>query len=196
MQSVGHHHLYEYSPLAPGPNSFRLLEILPADELKPSSQPKCRLYNYSPDECSIPIPDYEALSYVWGHPHKTKSIEVNEKILYITENLYAALMQLRIRGVQWTWIDAICINQDNKQERGHQVRSMARIYGKAHHVIVWLGEEACGSDIAFEAIRNRSTSKNDDDAKKAIIHLLERPYFRRIWVRPSISELCIVTDRC
>jgi hypothetical protein len=37
------------------------------------------------------------------------------------------------------WIDVICINQDNLQKRGHQVRQMNKIYEEAEQVIIWLG---------------------------------------------------------
>ena len=39
------------------------------------------------------------------------------------------------------WIDALCINQDDLQERATQVKLMGRIYGRAEFVNIWLGEE-------------------------------------------------------
>lgn len=39
------------------------------------------------------------------------------------------------------WADAICINQDDVQEKGHQVNMMGKIYTKAIGVIVWLGQD-------------------------------------------------------
>jgi hypothetical protein len=38
------------------------------------------------------------------------------------------------------WIDAICINQEDITERGHQVQLMGRVCSKATRVLVWLGE--------------------------------------------------------
>jgi hypothetical protein len=38
------------------------------------------------------------------------------------------------------WIDAICINQDDNDERGEQVARMGAIYGQATTVVLWLGE--------------------------------------------------------
>ena len=35
------------------------------------------------------------------------------------------------------WVDAVCINQEDKQEKEHQVQYIAKIYGKASYVIVW-----------------------------------------------------------
>jgi hypothetical protein len=39
------------------------------------------------------------------------------------------------------WTDAICINQQDLDERGHQVQLMGSIYRNAHMVIVWLGTD-------------------------------------------------------
>ncbi|KAK3950876.1 hypothetical protein QBC32DRAFT_345471, partial [Pseudoneurospora amorphoporcata] len=59
---------------------------------------------------------------------------------------------------------------------------MAKIYAKANRVIVWLGEEAAGSDPALEDVRiaaERSTRRLGN--KAGILILLQRPWFRRIW---------------
>ena len=49
--------------------------------------------------------------------------------LPITRNLYRALKQLRCNNQSRVfWIDAICVNQQDMDERGHQVQRMADIY--------------------------------------------------------------------
>jgi hypothetical protein len=40
------------------------------------------------------------------------------------------------------WVDAICINQKDVNERGHQVGIMRDVYSKAARVLIWLGEES------------------------------------------------------
>ena len=175
---------YPYSSPLPGSNSIRLLRLNPSeDETAPI---KCQLFNYSLDGSDKGPPQYEALSYVWGNPENTLPIFIDEHQFNITENLYAALRRLRDRSIEWIWIDAICINQQDQQERGHQVRSMAKIYGRAHRVVVWLGEAADGSDRAFEEIRARKkwlNSSGNEIIQQAVLALLQRPWFRRIWVR-------------
>jgi hypothetical protein len=37
------------------------------------------------------------------------------------------------------WVDAVCINQLDPVEKGHQVAQMGRIYENAERVVVWLG---------------------------------------------------------
>lgn len=61
--------------------------------------------------------------------------------LKVTKNLYNALKELReTHGSTFLWIDAICIDQSNSQERASQVCMMQEIYTRAKSVVVWLGE--------------------------------------------------------
>ena len=39
------------------------------------------------------------------------------------------------------WIDSICINQEDDEERTQQVSIMRMIYQQASKVTIWLGEE-------------------------------------------------------
>jgi hypothetical protein len=50
------------------------------------------------------------------------------------------------------WIDAICVNQDNLEERSHQVRRMADIYSNASRVVAWIGSETGESKLALCAM--------------------------------------------
>jgi hypothetical protein len=96
--------------------------------------------------------------------------------------------------VRTIWVDAVCINQENEEEKGHQIQSMARIYGQANRVIVWLGEAADNSDRAVEEIRTAAgrqstNSSNEKSIQQAILALLQRPWFRRIWVREHTLDI-------
>lgn len=80
---------------------------------------------------------YHALSYTWGGTEKASHVMVDGKELGVTSNLYMALQHLRLKDVdQVFWIDAICIDQDNRDERRHQVEHMCKIYSQAEDVIV------------------------------------------------------------
>ncbi|KAK3338240.1 heterokaryon incompatibility protein-domain-containing protein [Neurospora tetraspora] len=139
-----------YSKLPVSRSHIRLLQLLPSENEDAAIH--CRLFCTPLD--SKGTRPYEALSYVWGSEAKPCSISINGCDLPIGENLYAALLHLRDHSIERTiWIDAICINQDDEEEKGHQVQSMAKIYAKASRVIVWLGEEAASSDQALEEIR-------------------------------------------
>lgn len=90
-------------------------------------------------------------------------------------------------------VDLVCINQEDIEERGHQVQIMAKIYSKAHRVIVWLRETTDNSNRALEEIRVAAGKgfMNSSDKEKilqAILALLQRLWFRRIWVRGQTLE--------
>lgn len=105
--------------------------------------------------------DYIALSYVWNHPKKPEEpdhyfITVNGSAFKVTPNLYHALEALRksdrVRQGFKLWIDAICIDQNNLDERGSQVARMRDIYQSAWQVLIWLGPSDEGTDLAFSAL--------------------------------------------
>jgi hypothetical protein len=45
-----------------------------------------------------------------------------------------------VDGPRLVWADAICIDQTNNSERGHQVNIMGEIYRTARNVVVYLGK--------------------------------------------------------
>jgi hypothetical protein len=69
----------------------------------------------------------------------------------VTPNLGAALQRLRREDeVRIVWIDALCINQNDLDERASQVSFMREIYASARRVVVWLGSDDDG--LAHDAI--------------------------------------------
>ncbi|KUJ09719.1 HET-domain-containing protein, partial [Mollisia scopiformis] len=85
-------------------------------------------------------PKYEALSYAWGRADVVKGVELNGRRVEIRVNLWLALVHLRrTKEERLLWIDAICINQADLEERSEQVQIMAYIYSRAKRVLVWLG---------------------------------------------------------
>jgi Heterokaryon incompatibility protein (HET) len=135
-----------------GPRGFRLLSIS-----EKSSQLSCTLNTFTigADDC----PQFKALSYTWGSPiygreeffASTRTIVCNGQPFAVGLNLWDALEQLRTSGYEgYIWIDAICINQQNKGERNAQVLLMGDIYASALEVIIWLGKDtAFLSDVEW-----------------------------------------------
>ena len=73
----------------------------------------------------------------------------NHKAISVTRNLMDALHRFRRPDASRVlWADAICINQDDVEERGSQVQLMARIYSEASRVLIWLGH---GDPITIQA---------------------------------------------
>jgi hypothetical protein len=88
---------------------------------------------------------YEALSYIWatedGDCQLSSQIQRGDRIIWVTKNCELALRYLRKEDLPRTlWVDAICINQKDDKERGHQVGFMRDVYAKATEVVVLLGE--------------------------------------------------------
>jgi hypothetical protein len=91
--------------------------------------------------------DYEALSYTWatedGDRKRSSQIRCDGTRIWVTKNCELALRYLRKENSNRVlWVDAICINQKDSKERGHQVGMMRNVYSKATEVLVWLGESS------------------------------------------------------
>ncbi|KAK4078564.1 uncharacterized protein Triagg1_2895 [Trichoderma aggressivum f. europaeum] len=128
---------YNYNQIDLEGHAIRLLRLLPGSA---SDQISCEIIQarlYPEEE----VLQYEALSYTWGSAKAPETITVNGKLLAVTENLYKAFQQLRYPNQERIlWVDAICINQDDNKERGHQVQQMGDTFKNAARVIFWLGE--------------------------------------------------------
>lgn len=186
---------YRYSSLSV--NYIRLLRLHPhSDEHAPI---QCQLFEYPLIDSGKGTHLYEALSYVWGSEKKPRCVFTNEGDVYIGENLHAALLRLRDRSLdRIIWADAICINQDDLEERVRQVKMMAKIYAGASRVVVWLeaatdsrpvdNETTADVRKALETISRAAdgqfkTFSGDEVNRLAVHKLLQRPWFERIWVR-------------
>ncbi|TID21430.1 HET-domain-containing protein [Venturia nashicola] len=138
---------------------IRLLRISPATFH--SSPLRCQLIYTSLDG----LPTYKALSYTWGSPYSENlsrrpvpslgeaRLWIDNQPVNITANLNSALRYLRPQNEELIlWVDAICINQNDNEEKAWQVQQMRRVYEIAISTIVWLGPPADGSDLAIEAL--------------------------------------------
>jgi len=122
-----------YRPLDVELGEIRILHLLPSKSFDDIIQ--CELL-YT--RLSDPL-EYEGLSYVWGKPEFTKTIELNGSDFHITPNLESALRHLRRSDSNRTiWVDAICINQKDTSERNHQVTLMKQIYEHCTADLAWL----------------------------------------------------------
>ena len=84
---------------------------------------------------------YEALSYEWGENSSNHTIKNSGADRNITPNLYAALRRLRYPNTKRTlWIDQLCINQWDDDEKAEQIALMSLIYQKCDQCVIWLGE--------------------------------------------------------
>jgi hypothetical protein len=96
-------------------------------------------------------PPYIALSYTWGDPNDPLPIVIDGIVVKVTRNLHSALTNLREDLVaRPLWVDAICIDQSDDDEKSKQVQLMGKIYQEALHVMVWLGPADDTSDAVMD----------------------------------------------
>lgn len=152
---------YQYQPLSSPTTQIRLLEVLPGRGII-----QCRLLVTDLEEAKG---TYEPISYCWkaysreswwGSAYKEKKkqkrrrVRINGANFYITENLHAALLQMRFEDrARVLWADAICINQEDDKEKSAQVAIMAQIYGSGSRTLAWLGEADRGTRKAFDFLK-------------------------------------------
>lgn len=107
--------------------SSRLLSILPGVFKTPLV---CRLDEYTSDSEDDLFESvcYEALSYTWGNDSENpkEEITLNGCSFSVMENLYAALQILRRENRERViWVDAVCIDQNDIDDKERQVSSIA-----------------------------------------------------------------------
>jgi hypothetical protein len=131
-------------------------------------------------------PDFVALSYTWGPADaddkdgnavsERMPIYINSCRLDVYPNLFDALTQLVRSGFdRCIWIDAICINQGDKDEATQQVRMMDTIYKSASSTVLWLGRESGRTARAAAVVAQCASISRD-----ATMKLLDSP----TWAEP------------
>ncbi|KAF4978618.1 hypothetical protein FZEAL_5021 [Fusarium zealandicum] len=181
----------DYSPLAPT-GEIRILVLGRGSSSDPI---QCTLLHSTHGEM-----EYQALSYEWGDEKENDpSIAVNGQSVQIRNNLYEAMSHIRESSEElYLWVDALCINQADLQEKNRQVAMMGEIFASATQVIAWLGVASDGSDTAMDWMTNKDILKKrlsrcppDSPERKAVVELCSRSYWRRVWI---IQELYLSQD--
>jgi hypothetical protein len=192
--------------------SIRLLDLYPGEPNSPL-QGSLRTAILDPPEF------YEALSYTWGAPETAAFLHVETGSVPLTLNLVQALLRLRRKDtIRTIWIDQICINQNDIEERGQQVSLMGDIYRGASMVDIWLGEEDSDTSEGMlyipHLLKSFTHSEERDETGDEVPHVLEvlglltiksprwialrslfeRPYFRRMWIvqEVALGKKCVV----
>lgn len=219
----------EYPQLPIGVDAVRILTLEPARTfLDPI------ICNLSPAAFST-RPKYVALSYTWGNPYpgedelhenrpvrledrlrnisktsehpKLVPIILNNQLFGIPPNLYLILSHLRSPTLTLPlWVDAICINQMDMEERNTQVAMMSFIYTRAIKVVAWLGTRKYdfSVDLArlsevwkrgqvrhFATTLSSVTTKfrsSPEPNESTFARIAESAYWTRLWI---VQELCM-----
>lgn len=143
---------FRYPALGPAPDAIRLVEIhspTTNDGMINASLLDARLSHN---------PYFYAISYEWGPAEGLQTILLNGRPFQVRRNLFDFLTTYNDKGGARTlWIDSICINQEDTQERNRQVSIMGDIYRTATSVQLWLGNEADNSGALLRHLRQEGT---------------------------------------
>ncbi|KAF2264433.1 HET-domain-containing protein [Lojkania enalia] len=188
---------YAYKPLQQ--NEVRVIHLYPGQHVEPL---RCQIRHVD----LAGNPPYESLSYCWGLDRPEAHIQCDGGVIPVTKNLFSALRHLRGERISRTlWIDAVCINQADIEERGYQVSLMKDIFQLSQRTVVWLGEEYEHSGLAIQLIRELAGASQErsarswrshisrkipplyDPAWQALAQLLQRPWFHRAWIVQEVS---------
>ncbi|KAJ4287565.1 hypothetical protein N0V90_012268 [Kalmusia sp. IMI 367209] len=200
-----------YPPLS-HPGCIRLLNIDPATT---TQEPiSCWLEELDLEHHKAGYSSFSALSYRWGTQQAPRQISLNGHKISIRQNLYDFLVLARRN--EWTrnfWIDGLCINQDDIEEKSQQVARMGQIYSRAGNVLIYLdnlssiercaiGELSRISDHYCYNIRwqpltlgnlnhiqfrkRHLEQKLSEEARLGIEQLARHPYWSRKWIVQEI----------
>jgi hypothetical protein len=115
----------------------------------------------------LQCPPYEALSYTWGDPAEKSPINISGAMFSAQRNLKSALHHLRYPDkVRILWVDALCINQSDNEEKSAQVARMGDIYKNAEQTTVWLGEAGDDNHEAIEECKRACQHFASEDLRR------------------------------
>ena len=193
--------LFAHEPLDITGYTIRLVRLLPDT---PSSPICCEIQHLDLTAT------YACLSYVWGSEPATQLIYINGKRFFVRQNLYEYLLRARHdRDGHLLWIDAICIDQENIEERNHQVALMGQIYSLAQFTDVWLGFGDSSLEVLFDLLDRKAKSipvirvlTNDEFVERpgdplcnALIEGTPRLHDLEYWSRLWIMQEFVLTQR-
>ncbi|KAI9666761.1 MAG: hypothetical protein M1831_001536 [Alyxoria varia] len=181
-----------------GENEIRILRLHPGAGFDPV---RADLFDVDLYNC-----EYDALSYAWGgHKLLRRFIVVNDRKLLVSDSLHRALCAIRSTNSEVSiWIDAISINQADREEKSRQVKLMRHIYENAQTTIVWLGSAPKGLDRAFQHIsqtahilkENGKPQPLRDEPGLAFGKILSRRWWSRVWVVEEVALSKEIVVKC
>ncbi|EYB28739.1 hypothetical protein SNK04_005230 [Fusarium graminearum] len=188
------------------PSHIRILELLPAPREKALEG---RLLVVDVDK----PPAYEALSYTWADASNDSSlcqrifIGHGNRALPITSSCHQGLRHLRkeLESV-FIWVDSVCINQSDLEERSYQVAMMDDVFSRANVVHAYVGEDEYGNSRKgtkavplLQSITEptRPPGREFKNHAPAILDpFFQRPFFSRLWVVQEVLLARSVVLHC
>lgn len=141
--------VYQYKQLNRERKEIRVLDVQPFTS---DGMVQCSVRHVS--LLDDPISNYEAVSYVWslikGDP---VCIKLDGHTISVPPAAEDVLKNLRHPAKKRVlWVDAICINQEDMEERASQVALMGEVYSKTACTVIWLGAADDSTSMAFTSL--------------------------------------------
>ncbi len=149
---------FTHEPLL-GQRTIRLVQLI-----SPQRSDSDAIFSFVETSLDDPSLEYVAISYAWGKPDFSAPFLVEKSsgmsVLPITPSAWKALHTLgpglispEHQQARYLWMDQICIDQGNDEEKGKQVQLMGEIYAKCWYCAIWLGSSDASSENAFRFLR-------------------------------------------
>jgi hypothetical protein len=186
-----------YSPITQS-CGIRILHLVPS--LSRQGPVSCHLEHVTLRD----KPQFNAISYRWGDLRVPEYVLLNGIRTAVSQNLHHVLETLSAQEQGHTptlWVDALCINQSDYQERSHQVPLLAKVYETAKEVVICAGVATDADEGIIKALKNRATTifehgdlkqpsstdeiSEDFDHNRAV-ELLSDEYWTRMWTVQEI----------
>ncbi|TLD17105.1 uncharacterized protein PgNI_02276 [Pyricularia grisea] len=180
---------------------IRLLKLWPR---WPLGEIRCELVEA--DMGTADCPAYEAISYHWGSGKPTEPVYIDGRVFLVSPTVLEVLYQLSsYHQTRYLWIDSICINQRDNDEKGSQITLMRDIYRHARCVTVWLDgipepwearkmlaglwhEIKFGTTESATAMLRKYSEEWQDAGWDQLCAVFCHPWFFRIWVIQEVSS--------
>jgi len=150
---------------------------------------------------------YEAISYAWGDRSDVEEVTLNNRRFATTRTVgdilrrRSKLIGLWPGNMRFVWLDYICINQEDIDERNYQVTLMRQIYQRASRVMVCLGDGPDASKAGWlllkiyalstvntlEELSNRCALDKNTPSWQALSRFFAHPWFSRVWVIQEVA---------
>lgn len=185
--------IWSQTPLHNAKGEIRLLVIYNDPD------PKMVDYYFEHLDLDHPRPFY-AMSYAWGQPGGAKALKVGKHTIMIRSNVDDMLRDIRRlkrnglvpdqgypdRRLR-LWVDMLCINQLDDDEKSQQVSIMGRIFRDARMTLAWLGYSTVNLERTIDAMVKASAERKPVYDTVDLGELKALQYWSRLWVVQEVG---------
>ncbi|KAH9877771.1 hypothetical protein J1614_002988 [Plenodomus biglobosus] len=145
---------------------------------------------------------YAALSYVWGKAHQPRMGESPVLPAVLPRTIEHALLAVQNLGLQYLWVDSLCIKQDSDEDKMRQINIMGEIYSGAFMTLIVLDGTSADSGLAGvnqdvpripQALLNIGSLQLRARCPRFDYALLNSPWMKRGWTYQEgvLSRRCM-----